>query len=84
MILPMPRVSEIGDEAASAAQRQLFARDREIFGEVLVASRVYAHQPEVFLRVQALHAALAETSSLPVGLVSRARLRVAELRDSPF
>ena len=80
----MPRVREIDPATASAAQRKLFEADQALFGEVLRASRVYALQPEVFGQVQALHASLAEASTLPPGLVERARLRVAEIHESPF
>lgn len=80
----MPRVPEVDPDAASPAQRELFANDRALFGEILSASRVYAHQPEVFARVQELHGTLARESSLPEPLVRKARLRVAELHRSPF
>ncbi len=80
----MPRVPEVDPASASPAQRELFEADRALFGRVLSASRVYAHQPEIFLQVQALHRTLAGRSTLPPALVSIARLRVAELRQSPF
>jgi alkylhydroperoxidase family enzyme len=80
----VPRVGEIEPARAGGAQRRLFDADRELFGRVLSASRVYALQPEVFLRVQDLHRELAQRGSLPPGVVTAARLRVAELRQSPF
>jgi alkylhydroperoxidase family enzyme len=80
----MPRIHEVSDEGASPEQRRLFETDRALFGEVLNPSRVYAHRPEAFLAVQALHAALADASALPPELVGLARLRVAEIHGSPF
>jgi hypothetical protein len=79
-----PRVREVDPDAATPAQRRLFDADRALFGRVLGASRVYAHQPEAFLRVVELHRTLAEGSALPPGVVAAARRRVAELRESPF
>lgn len=80
----MPRVSEIGDDGATPEQRRLFAGDRALFGAVLNASRVYAHRADAFLGLLAFHGALAERSVLPPRLVEVARLRVAELHESPF
>lgn len=80
----MPRVSEIPDDDATPEQRQLFAGDRALFGEVLNASRVYANRADAFLGIHAFHGALAERSVLPPDLVALARLRVAQLHDSPF
>ncbi len=80
----MPRVRQIDPDDASPEQRELFELDIALFGEPLSATRVYALRPEVFRRVQDLHAALADTSQLPPGVVARARTRVAELYDSPF
>lgn len=80
----MPRVREIDPALASPTQRELFEADRDLFGEVLSATRVYALQPEIFHRVQRLHATLARVSTVPPRLVERARLRVAELHQSPF
>ena len=83
-MLEMPRVREINPEDASSEQREFFEVDVALFGTPLSASRVYALQPDVFRRVQELHAALAATTRLPPGLVARARTRVAELHSSPF
>jgi hypothetical protein len=80
----MPRVPEVDPADASQAQRALFESDLEVFGEILSASRVYAHQPEVFARVQELHEALWKASTLPEPIVRKARLRVAEIHRSPF
>jgi alkylhydroperoxidase family enzyme len=77
-------VPEIDPERAGPAARRLFDADRVLFGRVLGASRVYAHRPAVFLRLQDLHRTLAEGSELPPGLVTAARRRVAALYESPF
>lgn len=80
----MPRVREIPDDGASADQRHLFDRDRAHFGEPLNASRVFAHRADAFVGVRAFHDALAARSVLPRELVALARLRVAQLHESPF
>ena len=71
-------------EGALPEQRNLFDLDIALFGEPLAATRVYALRPDIFRHVHALHAALAEGSRLPEDLVTRARRRVAEVRESPF
>jgi alkylhydroperoxidase family enzyme len=80
----MARIRDVSDEDATPEQRRLFEGDRALFGEVLNPSRIYAHRPEAFLAVQALHAALAHARTLPPRLVELARLRVAQLHASPF
>jgi hypothetical protein len=80
----MTRIPEVSEETATPMQQRLFDGDRALFGEVLGPSRTYAHRPEVFLGVQELHRALAETSTLPAELVALARFRVARLHSSPF
>lgn len=80
----LPRVKDVDPASASPTQRELFEVDVALFGEVLSATRVYALQSDVFRRVQDLHATLVETSTLPARLVVQARMRVAEVHESPF
>lgn len=79
----MPRISEVTAESASSAQRDVLAEDVSLYGDVLHTTRIYAHAPEVIAPLRALHGALAG-AGMDDGLVSLARLRVAQINGCPF
>ncbi len=79
----MTRITEINHGTATAAQRKLLDEDAELYGSVLNTTRIYAHAPAVVPPLRALHGALA-SGGLPDGLVSLARLRVAQINGCPF
>ncbi len=41
----MPRVSEIDSDRGEPTLQPIFAREREVFGEPLNPTKVYAHRP---------------------------------------
>ena len=43
----MPRVKEIDDDGGDPILREVFAREREIFGDLLNTTKVYAHCPPI-------------------------------------
>ena len=79
----MPRIDEVTVESASTAQSDVLADDVSLYGDVLNTTRIYAHAPEMVAPLRALHSALAG-AGLDDGLVSLARLRVAQLNGCPF
>jgi alkylhydroperoxidase family enzyme len=79
----VPRIREITHETATAEQKRLLEDDVEAYGQVLNTTRLYAHVPELLPPLRAFHGALA-AGGLPEGLVSLARLRVAQINGCPF
>ena len=80
----MPRVSEIDDDRGDPILKELFARERAAYGEVLNPSKVMAHCPPILRAAKALGASIAESGTLPKGLASLVSLRVAAINGCPF
>jgi alkylhydroperoxidase family enzyme len=80
----MPRVSEIDDDRGDPILKELFARERAQYGDVLNPSRVMAHCPPILRAAKALSASIAESGTLPKGLASLVSLRVAAINGCPF
>ena len=79
----MARVKEVSAKTATAEQAAVLAEDIASYGEVLNTTRIYAHVPELLKPLRELHGVLAERQ-LSNGLVSLARLRVAQIVGCPF
>jgi hypothetical protein len=79
----VPRIREIDDGNATAEQKGLLDDDVASYGQVLNTTRLYAHVPDLVPPLRVLHGALAG-GGLPEGLVSLARLRVAQINGCPF
>jgi alkylhydroperoxidase family enzyme len=80
----MPRVSEIEDAGGDAALRELFERERRMFGDLLNPTKVMAHCPPILAAAKALGAAIERSGQLPQGLLPLIYLRVATLNGCPF
>ncbi len=80
----MPRVSEIDDDRGDPILKELFARERATYGDVLNPSKVMAHCPPILRAAKALGASIAESGTLPKGLASLVSLRVAAINGCPF
>jgi alkylhydroperoxidase family enzyme len=80
----MPRVSEIDDDHGDPILKDVFAKERAAFGDVLNPSKVMAHCPPILRAAKALGAAIAESGRLPKGLASLVSLRVAAINGCPF
>jgi alkylhydroperoxidase family enzyme len=79
----VPRIREVDEGNATAEQMRLLDDDVESYGQVFNTTRLYAHVPDLLPPLRALHGALAG-GGLPEGLVSLARLRVAQINGCPF
>jgi alkylhydroperoxidase family enzyme len=80
----MPRVSEIDDAGQDPILREVFAKERAAFGDVLNPSKVMAHCPPILRAAKQLGAAIAESGTLPKGLAALVSLRVAAINGCPF
>jgi len=80
----MPRVSEISDDDRDPILQDLFAKEREIFGDLLNPTRVLAHCPPILKAVKQLGAAIEKSGRLPAALLPLIYLRVALINGCPF
>ena len=80
----MPRVREIEDDGGDPILQVEFAREREVFGDVLNTTKIMAHCPPILRAAKALGAAVAKSGKLPKGLVPLVSLRVASINGCPF
>lgn len=80
----MPRVKEIEDDGGDPILTEVFAREREMFGELLNSTKVYAHCPPILKAAKQLSAALEKSGQLPSGLLPLVYLRVALINGCPF
>ena len=80
----MPRVREIEDDGGDPLLRELFAREREAFGDLLNPTKVMAHCPPILAASKALGAAIGQSGQLPPGMAALVSLRVAGINGCPF
>ena len=80
----MPRVREIEEDSGDPVLRDIFAKEREVFGDLLNPTKVMAHCPPILRAVQALGASIGQSGLLPKGLVPLVSLRVASINGCPF
>ena len=80
----MPRVREIDDDRGDPILREVFAREREIFGDLLNTTKVQAHCPPIMKAAKQLSAAVEKSGQLPAGLLPLVYLRVALINGCPF
>jgi alkylhydroperoxidase family enzyme len=80
----MPRVREIDDARSNAALEELFAKERAAYGDLLNPTKVLAHCPPILRAAKMLGASIAESGTLPRGLVALVSLRVAAINGCPF
>jgi alkylhydroperoxidase family enzyme len=80
----MPRVREVDDDGGDPILKDLFAKEREAFGDLLNTTKVMANCPPILRAVQALGASIAQSGLLPKGLVPLVSLRVASINGCPF
>jgi alkylhydroperoxidase family enzyme len=80
----MPRVREIEDEGGDAILKDIFAKEREIFGAVLNTTKVYAHCPPILKAAKQLSASIERSGQLPAPLLPLVYLRVALINGCPF
>ena len=80
----MPRVREIEEDGGDPILKEVFARQRAAFGDLMNPTKVMAHCPPVLRAAQALGAAITQSGQLPKGLLPLVYLRVATLNGCPF
>jgi alkylhydroperoxidase family enzyme len=80
----MPRVREIEDDGGDPILKDLFAKEREVFGDLLNPTKIMAHCPPILRAAKALGASIAQSGQLPKGLVSLVSLRAASINGCPF
>jgi alkylhydroperoxidase family enzyme len=80
----MPHVSEITEDGGDPILSKMFARQREIFGDLLNPAKVMAHCPPILEASARLGLALEQSNRLPASLRSLLYLRVATINGCPF
>jgi len=80
----MPRVSEIEEDGGDAILKEIFDRQRDLFGDPLNPTKIMAHCPPILRAAQALGAAIDKSGQLPKELLPLVYLRVATLNGCPF
>ena len=80
----MPRVREIEEDGGEPVLKEIFARQREMFGDLLNPTKVMAHCPPILKAAQALGAAIEQSGRLPKSLLPLVYLRVASINGCPF
>ena len=80
----MPRVREIEEDGGDPILKEVFTREREIFGAVLNTTKVYAHCPPILKAAKQLSMAVEKSGLLPAPLLPLIYLRVALINGCPF
>jgi len=80
----MPRVREIDDDGGDPILKEVFAKEREVFGDLLNTTKVYAHCPPILRAAKQLSASIERSGLLPADLVPLVYLRVALINGCPF
>lgn len=80
----MPRVREIDDDGGDPILEEVFAKEREVFGDLLNTTKVYAHCPPILRAAKQLSASIERSGLLPAGLAPLVYLRVALINGCPF
>ena len=80
----MPRVRDIEDDGGDPILKEIFARERELFGAVLNTTKVYAHCPPILKAAKQLSVSIEKSGRLPAALLPLVYLRVALINGCPF
>ena len=80
----MPRVSEVTEDGGDPILSKIFARQREMFGDILNPTKVLAHCPPILEAAGQLTVALEKSNRLPASLRALLYLRVATINGCPF
>ena len=80
----MPRVSEIEDDGGDPILKEVFAKERELFGGLLNTTKVLAHCPPILRAAKQLSASIERSGLLPAALLPLVYLRVALINGCPF
>jgi alkylhydroperoxidase family enzyme len=80
----MPRVKEIDDDGGEPILEEIFAKERQIFGDLLNTTKVYAHCPPILKAAKQLSQSIERSGLLPAALLPLIYLRVALINGCPF
>jgi alkylhydroperoxidase family enzyme len=80
----VPRVREIDDPGDDPILTDLFAKEREVFGDLLNTTKVMAHCPPILRAAKQLGASIERSGRLPSSLLPLVYLRVALINGCPF
>lgn len=80
----MPRVSQIVTDSGNPILQELFAKEREAFGELLNPTKVLAHCPPILKAAKQLSQAVQASALLDPELLALVYLRVALINGCPF
>ncbi len=80
----MPRVREITDAGGNADLQNIFAKERELYGDLLNPSKVMAHCPPILRAAKVLGASIDQSGTLPKSLPPLVYFRVASINGCPF
>ena len=80
----MPRVREIEDDGGDPILKELFAKERELFGALFNTTKLLAHCPPILKAAKLLSASIEKSGRLPASLVPLVYLRVALINGCPF
>ena len=80
----MPRVTEIEEDGGDPVLKELFDKERAVFGGVLNTTKIMAHCPPILRAAKLLGASIEQSGQLPKALVSLVSLRVAAINGCPF
>jgi alkylhydroperoxidase family enzyme len=80
----MPRVREIEDDGGDPVLKQIFDRQREMFGGLLNPTKVLAHCPPILRAAGLLGQSIEQSGTLPKSLPPLLYVRVATINGCPF
>lgn len=80
----MPRVREIEDPGDDPVLKEIFDREREMFGDRLNPTKVMAHCPPILRAAKMLGASIEQSGQLPKALLALVNFRVASINGCPF
>ena len=80
----MPRISEIEDHGGDPTLKDIFEKQRELFGGVLNPAKVMAHCPPILRAAAILGQSIEQSGLLPKALLPLVYLRVASINGCPF
>jgi alkylhydroperoxidase family enzyme len=80
----MPRIREIEDAGDDPILKDIFAREREMFGFLFNTTKVQAHCPGIMKAAKQLTAAVDKSGLLAPALLALVYLRVALINGCPF
>jgi hypothetical protein len=80
----MPRVREIDDPGDDPILKEIFARERELFGAPFNTTKVQAHRPGILRAAKQLSVAVEKSGLLGAELLAFVYLRVALINGCPF